>query len=126
MLSNCGVGEDSWKSIGSKEIKPVNPKGNQPWRFIGRIEAEAEVPILWPPDVKTELLKKTLMLWKIEGRKKSGQQGMGWFGGIPDSVDMNLSKLQELSVDREDWCAAVHGISKNQTWLTNWTELKLL
>jgi len=51
---------------------------------------------------------------------------MGWFGGIPDSVDMNLSKLQELSVDREDWCAAVHGISKNQTWLTNWTELKLL
>ena len=70
MLLNCGVGEDSWESLGLQGEKPVNPKGNQPWIFIGRTDAEA--PILWPPDVKTDSLEKTLMLGKIEDGEEKG------------------------------------------------------
>ena len=101
-----------------KEIKPVNPKGNQPWTFIGKTDAEVEVPTLWLSDVKTQLIgKNTLMLGKIRGKRRRGQQRMRWLDSINDSRDMNLSKLQEIVKDREGWYAAVHGITKSQTWL---------
>ena len=98
-----------------KEIQPVHPEGDQSWVFIGRTDGEAETPILWPPDGKSEdSLEKTLMLGKTEDKRRRGQQRMRWLDGIADSMDMGLGGRLELVMDREAWRVAVHRVAKIQ------------
>ena len=117
MFLNYGIGEDSWESLGQQEIKPVNLKGNQPWIFIGRTDAEA--PILWPVDGKGWPTGKDPDAGKDWGQGRRGQQRVRHLDCITNSKDMNLSKLQETVKDREAWRAAVHGwqrVRHEQTW----------
>ena len=112
--------------LDSKEIQPVHPKGNQSWLFIGGTDNEAETPILWPPDVKNWFFWEDPDAgkdWRREEKGMTEDETVRWHHQLNNMI---LSKLWELVMDREAWCAVVHGVAKCRTWLSDWTELNFL
>jgi len=107
-----------------KEIHPVNPKPNQPWILIGGTDAKAEAPVHRPLGVKSQLIGKTMMLEKIEGKRRRKRQRMRWLDGIKDLMDMNLGKHPEMLRGREAQCAACNGVTKSWRWFSDWATTK--